>query len=113
MKRKETDAGYSQLYHSLINRILHGAGHSSQQERQAAFSNADLPQPLHTLLNKVAYEAYKVTDSDIEAVKQTGVNEDQLFELIVCAAVGQASRQYENGLAALAAAVKQGGEHAS
>jgi len=39
--------------------------------------------------------------------------EDQLFELIICAAVGQASRQYEAGLAALAEAKKEGGSYAS
>ena len=113
MKPKNIDAGYGPLYHDILNRILNGKGYSSQKERQAAFSNTNLPQPMHTLIDKVAYNAYKVTDEDINALKKTGVSEDQLFELIVCAAVGQASRQYENALTALAEAVKEGGSHAS
>ncbi|MBO9151538.1 hypothetical protein ACFOTA_04930 [Chitinophaga sp. GCM10012297] len=113
MEQGKTDTGYRQLYQDLVNRILHGDGHSPRPERQAAFNNADLPQPLHALVDKVAHHAYKVTDADIDAAKQTGLSEDQLFELIVCAAVGQASRQYENGLKALEEVVKEGGQHAS
>lgn len=36
------------------------------------------------------------------------MSEDQLFELIICAAVGQATRQFESASAALEAATKQG-----
>lgn len=111
MKNK-IDASYEQLYHDIINRILKGTGHSAQEERQAAFSNSNLPQALHTLVDKVAYNAYKITDNDINMVKEAGFSEDQLFELIICAAIGQASRQYESGLAALSEAIKEGGTHA-
>jgi hypothetical protein len=110
---KQNNAEYSQLYHHLVRRILEGTGFSSREQRKIAFENGDLPQPLQTLTDKVAHHAYKVTDSDIDAVKQAGLNEDQLFELIICAAVGQASRQYKSGLAALAEVKKEGGEHAS
>jgi len=113
MKTGKNAAGYEQLYHGLLNRILKGKGFSPQEQRQAAFNNADLPQPLSVLIDKVARHAYKVTDSDIDAVKSTGVSEDQLFELIVCAATGQASRQYESGLAVLAEVIKKGDRHAS
>jgi len=113
MKKEEIAPDYQQLYHQLTKRILYGKGESTPEQRQAAFDNAGLAEPLSTLTNKVALEAHKVTDSDIKAVKRTGVSEDQLFELIVCAAVGQASRQYQSGLAALAEAIKEGGAHAS
>ena len=113
LMESKTGAGYGQLYRNLVNRILKGKGYSSQEARLAAFNNADLPQPMHALIGKVAYNAYKVTDSDIDALKETGVSENQLFELIVCAAAGQASRQYENALAALTEAEKEGGAHAS
>jgi len=104
---------YKQLYESLIDRILSGEGKSSKQMRLSAFENADIPQPLATLIDKVASHAYQITDSDINTAKSAGFSEDQLFELIICAAVGQASRQYQNGVAALEAAQKEGGSHAS
>ncbi|WPU94777.1 hypothetical protein SNE25_04485 [Mucilaginibacter sabulilitoris] len=104
---------YQQLYQSLIDRILKGDGQSELQQRKAAFENADLPSALNSLINKVAHNAYKVTDNDISVAKAAGYSEDQLFELIICGAVGQASRQYYNGLSALAEVVMEGGSHAS
>lgn len=104
---------YQQLFKHLIDCILYSDGKSTKQQRLSAFENTDLPQPLATLINKVAHHAYRVTDSDINAVKVTGFSEDQLFELIICAAVGQASRQYQKSLAALTEAMKKGGSNAS
>jgi alkylhydroperoxidase family enzyme len=63
------------------------------------------------LVEKVARHAFKVTDDDIAAVRMAGFSEDQIFELVVCAAIGQATRQYETALAALEAATG-GTEHA-
>jgi hypothetical protein len=104
---------HQQLFKQLIDGILNGDGESTKQQRISAFENTDLPQPLAALINKVAYRAYRITDSDINTIKATGFNEDQLFELIICAAVGQASRQYQKGLAALTEAMKKRGFYAS
>jgi hypothetical protein len=38
----------------------------------------------------------------------SGCTEDQVFELVICAAVGQSARLYEAGLAALAEATVEG-----
>ncbi|MEZ4667735.1 MAG: hypothetical protein R3E39_07440 [Anaerolineae bacterium] len=86
---------------ALLKRILEGDGTAPRAQRRAAFDNAGLAAPLTTLINKVAKHAYKVTDADITATKAAGFSEDQIFELVVCAAVGQATRQYETALAAL------------
>jgi hypothetical protein len=45
-----------------------------------------------------------VTEADFAAALTAGSSEDQLFELVICAAVGQSARLYEAGLAALAEA---------
>jgi alkylhydroperoxidase/carboxymuconolactone decarboxylase family protein YurZ len=55
----------------------------------------------------VANHAYQVTDGDIAAVRAAGLSEDQIFEIVVCAAVGQASRQCTSALAALASATDE------
>jgi alkylhydroperoxidase family enzyme len=57
------------------------------------------------LIDKVARHAYKVTDEDIAAARASGFSEDQIFEIVVCAAIGQATRQYDAALAALAEAM--------
>jgi hypothetical protein len=48
-------------------------------------------------------------------VKAFGLSENQICELVVCAAVGQATRQYDTALMALAEATAGKGscEHAS
>jgi alkylhydroperoxidase family enzyme len=86
---------------ALVARILEGDGRSSHALRRAAFDNAGLAEPLSTLIDKVAKHAYKVTDEDIAAVTASGFSEDQIFELVVCAAIGQATRQYDTARAAL------------
>jgi hypothetical protein len=88
----------------LVNRILQGAGHAPAVQRTRAFAGAELPEPLGRLVGKVAARSSEVTDADFAAAKAAGFSDDQLFELVICAAVGQSSRQYEAGLAALAEA---------
>ena len=91
-------------YRALQDRILTGEGRASAEQRARAFGNAGLDPPLDGLLGKVATSPAQVTDADFTAAKAAGFTEDQLFELVVCAAVGQSDRLYESGLAALAEA---------
>lgn len=86
---------------SLVRRVLEGAGLASQALRRAAFERGVLDEPLKTLVGKVAERAHTVTDADVAAAKAAGMSEDQIFEVVVCAAIGQASREYDTALAAL------------
>ncbi len=106
---------FEQLYQDVLTHVLKGKGFSPEAQRQAAFDNAGLPGPVKSLVDKVANRAYQITDKDIDTVRTSGVSEDQIFELVICAAVGEASRQYINGLSALAEALTdtKGGPHAS
>jgi hypothetical protein len=92
---------------ALLARILEGAGKTTRNERRAAFGNATLAPPLSVLIDKVVRRAHEVSDADIAAVRASGLGEDQIFETVVCAAVGEASRQYETALAALDAATRE------
>jgi hypothetical protein len=92
-------------HRALRDRILNGEGRASPDERARAFSNAGLAQPLDELLGKVATRPTQVTDADFAAARAAGFSEDELFELVICAAVGQSARLYDAGLAALADAV--------
>ncbi len=89
---------------ALIERILNGDGTSSRAQRRSAFDNAGLSLPLAMLVDKVAKHASNVTDEDVTMALASGLSEDQLFELVVCAAIGQATRGYDAALAALDAA---------
>ena len=94
----------TQARKALVTRILEGDGKASPSQRRAAFNNSGLAQPVSTLVDKVARHADRVTGEDIAAATESGLSEDQVFEIVVCAAIGQATRQYDTALAALAAA---------
>lgn len=49
---------------------------------------SELSQPLRGYVEKVARWAYKITDEDIEALKQAGYDESAIFELTYIAALG-------------------------
>ena len=91
-------------HRALVDRVLSGEGLASAEQRARAFSNDGLSPPVDTLIGKVALRPAQVTEADFITAKAAGFSEDQLFELVVCAAVGQASRLYDAGLAALAEA---------
>ena len=96
-----------QARQGLVQRILEGKGTASHAQRRAAFDNAELEEPMHTLIEKVARHSERVTEEDITGALASGLTEDQIFELVVCGAVGQATREYETALLALAAVSKK------
>jgi len=99
-----TDDKKRAAYRALQDRILNGEGRASPEQRARAFGNAGLSPPLDGLLGKVATRPTQVTDADFAAARAAGFSEDELFELVICAAVGQSARLYDAGLAALASA---------
>jgi alkylhydroperoxidase family enzyme len=89
----------------LVDHLLAARGHASPALRRSVMRGARLgPDALDALVTKVALSPTAVTDDDVAAVLGAGLTEEQVFELVVCAAVGQAARQHAAGLAALAAA---------
>jgi hypothetical protein len=119
-RREETKSAENRhrtWHRALVTRVLDGDGTASRAERRIAFQNdqSELAEPLRGLVDKIAEQPASVTDEDVAAVKAAGLSEDQIFELVICAAVGQATRQYETALDALDAAVTDlaRGDHAS
>ena len=88
---------------ALLQRILEGHGKASPSDRRAAFENSGLGESLCHLVDKVGRDARGITDKDIYRARQSGLSEDQIFEILVCAAIGQATRQYDSVKAALEA----------
>ncbi len=92
------------IHRLLVNRIRQGPGRTPADQRAGAFDNANLLAPLGVVVGKVAGRSAQVTDADFAGAIEAGFTDDQLFEVVICAAVGAATRQYEAGLAALAEA---------
>ena len=79
---------------------------ASRAARRAAFDNQRRGRAGPSPVDKVVRHAWKVTGDDVAAAKTAGVSEDEIFELAVCAALGQATRQLDAALAALDAATQ-------
>ena len=96
-------------HRELVEHILDAPGKATRAQRHAAFDDKGVEGPLETLIKKVASRPARITDEDIGAARAQGLGEDQIFELVICAAVGQSSRQYESALSALDQALNEGG----
>ena len=62
---------------------------------------------MRTLISNVAEHPTNVTDEDFAAARASGQSEDQIFEMVIAAAIGHATRQYNTALSALDAATEK------
>lgn len=95
----------------LREAVLTGPGASSAELRRAVARRAGelaageprtpVPADAAAYVDKVALHAYKVVDADVEALRQAGYSEDEIFELTVAAALGAALERLDAGLRAL------------
>jgi alkylhydroperoxidase family enzyme len=69
--------------------------------RHAAQPDRPAPPEFDAYLDKVRNAAYRVTDADVQALKDAGYSEDEIFEQTVAAAVGAGLHRLERGLACL------------
>lgn len=91
---------------SLVARILEGAGKADAGVRRAAFDGSAAEAPVRAFLERVVARAHEVSDADVARARASGMSEDEVFEVVVCAAVGRATRRYEAALSALRACTK-------
>ncbi|MGW5382337.1 hypothetical protein [Nocardia sp. NPDC003963] len=96
-------------HRALVDSVLTGEGRASPEQRVRAFDGTELPAEPAELTGKVRSAPAQLTDADFAAATAAGFSDDQVFELVICAAVGRSARLYEAGLAALAEATADGG----
>ena len=77
-------------YDSLVERL-----------REAAQPDREAPPEFAAYLDKVRRNAYKVTDQDVQALKDAGYSEDVIFEQTVSVAVGAGLERLEAALTVL------------
>jgi alkylhydroperoxidase family enzyme len=82
--------------------VLRGPGRTTPELRRAV-AQGDPPEELARLVDKIRRHAYQVTDEDLADLRAR-YDEDQLFEIIVAAAIGAAGARLDAALRALAEA---------
>ena len=89
----------SHLQAATRQAVVDGPGSTDSALRRQVASGQP-PSELVILVQKIRDHAYKVTDDDMDALR-AHYTEDQLFELMVAAAVGAAEYRLKAALAAL------------
>ena len=69
--------------------------------RRAAQPDREAPPEFAQYLDKVRSNAYKVTDDDIQALREAGYSEDVIFEQTVSVAVSAGLKRLDAGLGML------------
>ena len=95
-----TPDSHAALRDAVLNSVLNGPAESEPSLRQAAADGAGVPPDLQPLVDKIHNHAYRVTDDDVARL-QAKYSDDQLFEVVVSAALGASRRRLLAGLRAL------------
>lgn len=99
----------------LLSSVLDSPAATPMATRQAALEaaqravadphtplhHASLPSSLTRYVETVARHAYRVNDADVQALKDAGHGEEEIFDVTVSAAIGSALYRLERGMAAL------------
>lgn len=80
--------------------VFDGPGETEPALRHAAADGKGVPADLQSLVDKIHRHAYRVTDEDLARLR-TSYSDDQLFEIVVSAALGASRQRLVAGLAAL------------
>ena len=91
---------HAHLRDAVLESVIRGAGESDPSIRAAAADGVGVPADLEPLIDKVHRHAYKVTDEDV-ARAQAKYGDDQMFEIIVSAALGASRNRLRAGLKVL------------
>ncbi len=69
-----------------------------QQLRDNVAAAPPAPADMAPYLDKVRSRAYTVTDDDVEALRNAGFTEDEIFEQTVATAIGEGLRRLDAAL---------------
>lgn len=106
------ESNIQHLFHSLKESVFHGPAETDPHLRQAihdklrsevdsSFSEP-LPSPiLNDYVEKVARNAYKIVDQDIDKLKAEGLSEAEIFELTIAAGWAAGVARFERGISLL------------
>ena len=72
-----------------------------QELRAAVEPEREAPPEFAAYLEKVRLHAYKITDADVQLLKDAGFSEDEIFEQTVSAAVAAGLERLDAGLGTL------------
>ena len=86
---------------ALTEAILDGDGVTTPAARREAFDGTPADPLIGRYVDLVRRHAYRITDSDVAALRDAGLGEDAVFEFTAAAALGAGMQRLRTGLALL------------
>jgi alkylhydroperoxidase family enzyme len=85
----------------LVEAVLTTEGVTFADARNAAFAGRADDAALAGYVNMVRRQAYRITDEDVQRLRDVGLDDDAIFELTVAAALGAGAERLQVGLSLL------------
>lgn len=103
------ESRWPQAIRRVLDAVLGPRGESLREERRALHDFArdaagvktddfEIPTALASYIEKLTHSPYKVIERDLNALRDAGYSEDQIFELTLAGALGAAAGRYERTL---------------
>jgi hypothetical protein len=92
---------FETLRRQLEAAVITSPGETDPAVRRRAMRGEGDSPALTAFLQRVREHAYRVTDEEVAALTADGHSDDQLFELLLAAALGASQDRLEAGLSAL------------
>jgi alkylhydroperoxidase family enzyme len=89
------------LVDALVTAVLETPGATDPATRRLARSGTTDNEVFGAYLDKVRQRAYRIVDSDVDALTAAGLSDDAIFEVTVATALGAAERRLTAGLSLL------------
>jgi len=91
---------HAELRNQVLGQVLYRPVQNEPALRNAAAASSGVPVELRALIDKIHAHAYRVTERDITRLKGS-YDEDELFEIVVSAALGASRKRLLAGLDAV------------
>jgi alkylhydroperoxidase family enzyme len=85
----------------LVEAALEAPGATSADDRRAAFVGRADDAALSRYLDAVHRHAHRITDEDVQRLRDGGLGDDAIFELTLAAALGAGDERLQAGLSLL------------
>lgn len=85
----------------LVEGVLKAQGATRPDVRDAAFTGRSDEPALARYVDAVRRRAYRITDEDVQRLRDDGLDDDAIFELTLAAALGAGDERLQAGLSLL------------
>jgi hypothetical protein len=92
---------HAEVMRRVQDAVLGAEGSLPYETRLALATGGQIPDELKAYADKVAKHAYRVTDRDIDALREAGYDDDAIFGVTVAVALGAGLYRRDVGLATL------------